>query len=238
MHTKTPILDVSFDIVPTELVAFLDPFMMALCKEPDNHLLHPAVVYKNVNHYRKGPPGTLVHPVNISEHSTYKFQVHIFPNGKLKHLSYVTDSRVGVLLVAAVHIDERLRDGTVNFIQQWFYSMKDKTKRTEWIIAARTQPLDKILDTIASNMSNKGGRKRKQLGDDTITRKKKQVVIDQVIIDKDDFYEKILDEIVVEPLDDSFMFDNTVQEAPRVIQNRPLTLTISASPNRLKGLIL
>ena len=214
MHTKTPILDVSFDIVPTELVAFLDPFMMALCKEPEKHLLHAGVAYKNVNHYRKGPPGTLVHPVNISEHSTYKFQVHVFPNGKLKHLSYVTDSRVGVLLVAAVHIDERLRDGTVTFIQQWFYSMKDDTKRTEWIIAARTQPLDKILDTIASKRSNKGGRKRKQLGDETITRRKKQVVTDEVIIDKDEFYEKLLKEIVIE------------------------RLTISASPNRLKGLIL
>ncbi len=96
--------------------------MKQLCKEPSCHLYHASIPYKYVNRYRR------------STLHCSKFQVTILIDGKLKCLGYVTDSRVGALLVAAVFLDARLVEGIgAVSLRKWYMAMHCDEQCESWL---------------------------------------------------------------------------------------------------------
>ena len=115
-------LDVKFNTVPSALLERLNPIMKQLCKEPSCHLYHASIPYKHVNRYRR------------STFQCSKFQVNVFTEGKLKCLGYVTDSRVGALLVAAVFLDARLVEGNgAGPLRKWYMAMHCDDQCESWL---------------------------------------------------------------------------------------------------------
>ena len=131
---EKPMLHISFNEIPPELSNFLDEMMTRLCRRPEEHLRHAAVPYKHVTPYRRSyDAGTLS-----------RFQVQLFPGGRLRYLGMVTDARVGALIAAAAYIDDRLVRGGVQTVQSWIRSMHDAAERSLWMAAA-TPSLGRLL---------------------------------------------------------------------------------------------
>lgn len=140
-------IDCPFEELPANLVEFLDPLTQYLCRSRSTENYRDASVpYKNV-YLRK----------------TGNYQVTVYRNGRLEHLCYVTDSRVGGIIVAAIMLDTSL-SGTTSSIYDWFAGIV-LNGATAWI--SRSKDAAKRMFPSLRFLKDSNGYKRKRCREST-----------------------------------------------------------------------
>lgn len=149
-----PIITTEWNEVPPNVRAGADHLMRSICKSPETHLATKDTPYKFVYRYR----------ASQSDPNVVRFQVQILVNGKGVCLGYVTDGRVGALLVTAALLDCNLH--TRDRLHGWFYAMMhDAEIRTAWVSAIGTRQLPQDLPPRIPHAAARRSRSLARSGD-------------------------------------------------------------------------